>query len=163
MSEFIPKLHLEISSKCALACPACPRTEFQGQYKVTNLPLASISNIVNSNRRFGEVLLCGDHGDPIYHDRFHDVVRMLLKLSGRPHITVATNGSHRPREWWLETASLLRPCDYVIFGIDGLEDTASAYRRGSDWDSIMTAIRILKSVSVWWFGNGSYSGTTRIN
>ena len=145
MNKIIPRLHLEISSKCALSCPLCPRTEYLGHYKITNLPLESISNIVQGGARFGEILLCGDHGDPIYHDRFHDVIRILLDLPGAPSISLATNGSHRSIDWWLETASLLRPQDNIVFGIDGLRNTSGIYRRGIDWDSSIAAIKTLKS------------------
>lgn len=140
----LPDLHLELTSKCTLACPACPRTYHKGKYAVTEVPIEVIENIVNSGKRFEMVTMCGDHGDPIYHTRFHDVLRLLLKLPGEPFLSVATNGSYRSREWWKETARILRKKDEVIFGVDGLEDTSHIYRRNNDWKSIIEGMRVLK-------------------
>jgi MoaA/NifB/PqqE/SkfB family radical SAM enzyme len=145
MPQSLPDLHLEISSKCALACSACPRTYLKGHYKVTDLPLASIQRLVKSPMRYRMVTLCGDHGDPIYHSQFHEVILALQQLPDAPYIAVATNGSHRKEDWWRKTAEIMRPKDQFIFGVDGLEDTSHLYRRGNDWNSILRGIEILKS------------------
>jgi len=142
--EPLPCLHLEISSKCTLRCPQCPRTHHEGRFPVRELELDAIRNIVSLDKTYFNVLLCGSQGDPIYHSEFHRVIELLQTLQGQPKIVVATNGSHRSAEWWRQTAALMGPRDVFTFGIDGLEDTNALYRRNSDWQSIMTAIEILK-------------------
>ncbi len=143
----LPDLHLEITSKCALACPACPRTFHFGDYKVQDLPMPAIDNIVSSRQSYQGIFLCGDHGDPIYHTQFHSILEKLLKMPGEPFISISTNGSYRSRDWWIKTGQMLRRKDRIIFGVDGLKDTSHLYRRGNNWDSISLAIEALKSVS----------------
>ena len=61
--------HIELSSKCALKCPRCPRTEYPGKYKVTELNLNFFKknfteNFVKQYVRY--IVFCGGQGDPIY-------------------------------------------------------------------------------------------------
>lgn len=141
----LPDLHLEITSKCVLACPGCPRTIYPKDYAVTDLPVNIVEKIVADGRQYKMITLCGDHGDPIYHSQFHEIISLLLKLPGTPYISIATNGSSRSEAWWAKTAQLLRKNDEIIFGIDGLEDTSHLYRKKNNWASIIKAIEILKS------------------
>jgi MoaA/NifB/PqqE/SkfB family radical SAM enzyme len=142
-----PTLHLEITSRCALKCPSCPRTEFRNSLKVSELSLDMIEQAVMSGPIYKELFLCGDHGDPIYHSQFHQVLHLLKQAPQSPPISIATNGSHRPKEWWAETGKILRSKDYVTFGIDGLQLTSSKYRVGSQWKSIDEAILSLREHS----------------
>lgn len=139
------ELHLEISTKCALACHVCPRTLYPQLYKVGEMPLEVVGRIAHSSPDVDTVTLCGDHGDPIYHSQFHDILRTLKTMRGEPYIVIATNGSYRPRSWWETVAEILRPKDRVVFGVDGLKDTSHIYRVNNDWESISTAIETLKS------------------
>jgi sulfatase maturation enzyme AslB (radical SAM superfamily) len=47
-----------------------------------------------------------------------------------------TNGSARQEDWWIELASVLGK-GYVIFSIDGLEDTNHLYRKGTNFERII--------------------------
>jgi MoaA/NifB/PqqE/SkfB family radical SAM enzyme len=131
-----------------LACPACPRTLFKGQYSVTDLSLAAIRSLVESSPKVSFVILCGDHGDPIYHPEFHEVLELLQKLPGHPPFWIATNGSYRNESWWRRTAQLLREKDTVVFGLDGLADTSMLYRKNSDWHSATEGLRFLKRYGI---------------
>lgn len=146
-------LHLEITSRCMLACNACPRTEYKGHYQVLDLSLEAIQKIAKNISAYSGVLLCGDHGDPIYHPAFHDVLKLLTKDKNAPPINIATNGCYRDEKWWEETCRILRPQDIIIFGIDGLEDTFHLYRKNAIWKSATDAIRTIKrcsSIQIHW-------------
>jgi hypothetical protein len=52
-------------------------------------------------------------------------------------LSMNTHGSARQESWWVELASILGDKGYVIFSIDGLDDTNDLYRRGSDFTRIM--------------------------
>lgn len=145
--DISPELHLEITSKCALACPACPRTYRAGEYAVTELPLSALESIAQSSVSFESINLCGDHGDPIYHSKFHEAIPILRQVPGNPRLIISTNGSHRNEDWWRKTASLMTARDEFVFGIDGLENTSHLYRRNSDWKTIIRGIEILKELS----------------
>jgi hypothetical protein len=61
------------------------------------------------------------------------------------HISLATNGSYKTKEWWNELNQLLDDHDQVVFGIDGLPDTFTQYRINADWTSIEAGIKALKN------------------
>ena len=95
------------------------------------------------------VNLCGNYGDPIYHPRFHEIVEHI-KSEGF-ELRVESNGTHRKREWWEKTASLLDRGDRFTLSIDGLEDTNRLYRIRSDWNDILVAIHTLRGhVKLMW-------------
>lgn len=130
-----------------LACPACPRTLFKGDYKITDLPVTAVSEIAQLQQSYDWIYLCGNHGDPIYHPQFHEILHVLTtQFRGSPPLYISTNGSYRDEAWWTETARILRPTDQVIFGIDGLALTSKLYRKNSDWDSATQGMRLLKQL-----------------
>lgn len=153
LNQPIDSFHLEITSKCALACPRCPRTIYKGEYKVEDLPLELIKKRFTPEIldpvRF--ILMCGDHGDPIYHSQFHEVIG-YFKEHGKK-LTINTNGSRRKAEWWEKTVDILEKRDWIKFSIDGLEDTNHLYRQKSQWNDIRDAIEICrgKTTMIWKF------------
>ena len=149
----IQSFHLEITSKCAMACPRCPRTIYKGQYPVEDLSLELIKKRFTAELLdpVQYLVLCGDHGDPIYHSRFHDVIGHFKKHGKK--LTINTNGSRRSREWWEKTTDILESRDHVKFSIDGLEDTNHKYRVNSHWPDIMNAVEACrgKTRMIWKF------------
>jgi MoaA/NifB/PqqE/SkfB family radical SAM enzyme len=137
----IREWHLELSSRYALACPRCPRTTHKGAYEVLDLPLAVVERIFPPGTSARKIILCGNHGDPIYHHRFHDVLSYLRGLGpSPPRLSIHTNGAFRDRAFWAETARILSRHDRVVFSIDGLEDTNHLYRVNARWSTILDGI-----------------------
>ena len=139
-------LHLELTSKCTLRCHACPRTEFAGEFEVAEIPLSAIKNILSYPNNYSHILLCGDHGDPIYHTEFHNIINLIQKKFEATPIYITTCGNKRSEDWWLHLAAQLRPIDKVCFSIDGLREDSGNYRINSDWTSILSGIQILKEM-----------------
>ena len=53
-----------------------------------------------------------------------------------------TNGGIGTTNWWSNLGTMLnRPEDYVIFSIDGLQDTNHLYRRNVIWDKVIENAR----------------------
>jgi sulfatase maturation enzyme AslB (radical SAM superfamily) len=53
-----------------------------------------------------------------------------------------TNGAIQNTAWWQILGEIFhRQRDYVVFSIDGLEDTNHVYRRGVDWSKLMNNVR----------------------
>lgn len=135
-------IHIEPSSRCTLACTQCPRTTEQGGYDISDCDIPSMAALCKDYR---VVIMCGNHGDPIYHPEFHDLIRSIRHTNPSVEIQIHTNGAFRSQCWWEITASLLQKGDQVIFGIDGLPHNNHLYRINSQWDTIETAIEALRS------------------
>ena len=150
--------HLEISSKCTLACSRCPRTgpENRHKYTVTQHSLEfiqktfSVSFIKNAMKR---VLLCGGQGDPIYNTEIIPIVRYFKTSNPEMKISIVTNGSYKTKEWWASLASELNENDDVVFSVDGWDQESNAiYRVNSDFKSILIGMQemVKSSARIHW-------------
>ena len=141
-------LHVELTSRCTLACPRCERTVGPGQFVLGDLPVELVRRELTVERFPGitYVNLCGNYGDPIYHPRFHDVLRHFKEQGWK--VRIETNGSYRTAAWWATTASILQRRDILTFSIDGLADTNAIYRVNARWPDIMAAVAAMRG-RVW--------------
>lgn len=142
MYEFsqIKSIHLEITSKCQARCPMCPRTIHGGMIN----PFMTLNEVtieqfsewvpVDLIRQLDHFNFCGNLGDPIVAKDTLKIILYLRTHNRTMSIILHTNGSARSSKWFKILASLRTT---VIFGIDGLEDTHSIYRIGTNWKKIM--------------------------
>jgi len=90
--------HFEVSGKCTLKCPRCPRNEADPVpwlnkeldldfFKQTFSP----DFLKNTIKR---ITFCGDIGDPIYASQFLEIVEYLKSCNPKLHIYTITNGSY---------------------------------------------------------------------
>ena len=139
--------HLELSSKCALKCPRCPRTERPGQYKVTEMKLDFIKKIFPEERLslVKKILLSGGQGDAIYCNDFLKIIKYFKETNPELPLCITTNGSYKKTDWWRETASILQRNDMVIFSVDGWDQKSNEqYRVGSHFKSIIEGLKTLR-------------------
>lgn len=137
------EFHIEPTSKCTLECPLCSRTWFYKKFKkriIDEIDIDALTTFVGENHK---ILMCGNHGDPIYHSRFIELCRKFKENNCQ--LRIITNGSSKTKKWWHELNSVLEKNDEVIFSIDGLEDTNHIYRINAKWKSIMDAIQVLQT------------------
>ena len=139
-------LHLELTSRCILACPACPRTiftkKFNRPFPKFDLDLDDLENFLNCNtgKDIDHFQLEGNHGDLIYYPHLFE---FIARWRTTKKFTFITNGSNRDTVWWYEFSKLLTKDDKVIFSVDGFNDTNHLYRVNSNWESIINAIKIV--------------------
>jgi sulfatase maturation enzyme AslB (radical SAM superfamily) len=81
--------------------------------------------------------MCGSFGEPAAAKDCIDIYRYFREVNPSIYLGMNTNGSLRTPKWWAELAIVLGQNSYVIWSIDGLEDTNQIYRRDSQWDKIM--------------------------
>ena len=139
--------HLELSSKCTLKCPRCPRTLEPGKYKITEMNLDFVKKILPSKRLFyvKKILLNGGQGDPVYCRDFIEIIRYFKETNSNIKLCITTNGSYKKRDWWIETAGVLKSNDSVTFSVDGWDQKSNEqYRMGSNFESIMEGMRTLR-------------------
>jgi len=138
-------LHIELTNKCTLKCPRCSRTEsieqFPKAWKNKSIDVSALKDFLDVDLTGKQINLCGNYGDPIYHDGLTDMVK-FLKANGAT-INIATNGSYRTAEWWEELAQALTIDDAVTFAIDGTPDNFTRYRINADWASMMEGILVM--------------------
>ena len=133
----VDRVHLELTNRCALACSKCSRTGSELVKRAGDFPVELVPKLFEGTE-IKLATICGNYGDGIYHPQFHGILEAIKSFGVTVDLT--TNGSKRSRAWWEKTAEILEPQDRITFSIDGLQDTNHLYRRGSDWESIMTAI-----------------------
>ena len=139
----IKTIHLEITERCNAACPQCGRNINGGeenQYLKNNeLSLSDIKNILPTDliKQLTHLYMCGNYGDPIVAKDTLDVFNYLRQHNNNFLLSMNTNGSARTVEWWQELAKVFGNNGYVIFSIDGLEDTNQIYRKNTSWKKII--------------------------
>jgi len=137
-------IELELTSKCTLGCAVCSRTmdpeETFSKWKLGELDISVVESLLKlPSVRF--MNYTGSFGDPIYHSRLIDIVK-LTKQYGKS-LQITTNGSYRKAEWWQELADCLDEKDQIQFSVDGLQHNNHIYRVNADWPSIETGMRII--------------------
>jgi len=137
-------VHLEMTSRCNLACPQCARN-VDGGFELPGLPLAELT--LDDVRaifpaelvaRLRHIYLCGNYGDAMVARDTLAALRYFRDANPALALALHTNASGRADEWW---AQLARLGVEVHFGIDGIEDTNHLYRRGADWQRVMRSAR----------------------
>lgn len=156
----IRTIQIEITNRCQADCPMCLRN-IHGGIENPNLVAADWSleqfkntfNIEVLNQIFG-ISFCGDFGDPIINSNLVEMCRYAGEVNPEVRITISTNGSAQTTSWWESLAKALPKYHKIIFAIDGLEDTHSLYRIGTNYNTIIknaTAFIQAGGIAEWMF------------
>ncbi len=146
MSREIQVLHLESTDVCQAACPLCARVidpdfdSTQKHHLTVDQILKHINHrgIANLNKMF----MCGDYGDPAAGRYTLDIYRYFRNINPEIVLGMNSNGAIQNTAWWQTLGEIFqRQQDYVVFSIDGLEDTNHIYRRGVDWNKLIENAR----------------------
>lgn len=137
-------LHIEPSTRCTISCMHCPRTMYPSHLAIEDI---DIDTVVRACRGIEILVMCGNHGDPIYHADLHGLVRRVRAAHPDIRVCVITNGSHRTVQWWEEFARLLADGDEVVFSIDGMPWNNHIYRVNSRWATIERAVQTLRTTN----------------
>ncbi len=138
----IKTVHLEITEKCNAACPMCARNINGGEdnpwLQNAELSLNDIITIFPTEfiKQITHMYMCGNYGDPIVAKDTLRVFKYFREVNPTIYLSMNTNGSARPKQWWKELAEIIGN-GYVIFSIDGLEDTNYLYRKNTIWEKII--------------------------
>jgi len=140
-------LEIELTTKCTLGCPACPRNspfENKKEWDVGHLNTNIIKSFADDSED-REYLFVGCYGDPIYHPDFIDIIRYYVNRN--KILTIHTNGSFKKQKWWDELASLnWSRNQQFVFSVDGLEETNHIYRIRANWKSIMMGMKTMGNI-----------------
>ena len=144
--ENVRIVHVEASSRCNSQCPMCSRYTGHG-FVQPDLAEGDLSVDVfyklftkEFTSQLEHVYFSGVYGDPCLNKKLPEFVKYLVD-HGCGSVSIDTNGGYRNEEWWAELAQVIGKKGYVIFGLDGLEDTNHLYRQGTVWKKIMENAR----------------------
>ena len=139
----LKQLQLEITNRCQASCPMCPRN-IHGGIDNPNLPLNSwtlddFKQIVNADvlAQITAITFCGSFGDPAVNNDLPAMCEYLKQSNPSVAVNIHTNGSMRSAQWWADLVNALPDNHNIAFALDGLSDTHSLYRIGTDWNKII--------------------------
>ena len=136
-------VHLEITDRCNASCPMCARNinggEENPQLTNSELTLEDCKNIFPTDfiQQLDRLYMCGNYGDPIAAKDTLEVFNYFRQNNSKINLAMHTNGSAKKTDWWQNLAKVLGTKGYVVFSIDGLEDTNHLYRQNTVWSKIM--------------------------
>lgn len=145
-SRDIKVLHLESSDVCQARCPQCAR-EIDPQFNKNlkhNLTTDLLQSILPDMfvENLDKMFMCGNYGDPAANHQTLAIYRWFRQKNPNIVLGMNTNGALQTTFWWHELAQILNQSrDYVVFSIDGLEDTNDRYRVGVNWQKLMHNIQ----------------------
>jgi hypothetical protein len=136
----IKLLHLEVTRKCQASCPMCARN-LQGGIENPFMTLSEITLDqfkewfpIEFIQQLDRLYMCGNLGDPVVAKDTLPIFEYLREVNPNISLGMNTNGSAKSLQFWKKLAEL---DVHVRFGIDGLEDTHSLYRIGTNFDKII--------------------------
>ena len=129
-------LHLEPTNKCNAVCPQCPRTIYLDKLVESELTLADIKSMlpIEFIRQLNKMFMCGNFGEPAAAKDALEIFKWFREVNPTIELGMNTNGGLRSRTWWSQLAKLT---NYVVFSIDGLEDTNHIYRINVSWSKLI--------------------------
>lgn len=139
-------LHLEPTDVCQAACALCAR-EIDPNFNKSqshHLDMHKIMQVIDADRiaNLEKMFMCGNYGDPAAGKWTLHIYRTFRKLNPNIVLGMNTNGALKSALWWQELANIFnKPRDYVVFSIDGLEDTNHIYRKNVNWSRLMENAR----------------------
>jgi MoaA/NifB/PqqE/SkfB family radical SAM enzyme len=139
----LSQIHLEITNNCQASCPMCSRNYHGGLdnplIKLNTWSFEKFKTIINYEvlNQIKNIVFCGNFGDPILNSDLIKMCRYVKENAPSINVRIHTNGSARNESWWKELANSLPENHMVVFAIDGLENTHSLYRQGTDYFQIL--------------------------
>ncbi len=140
------KIELEISTRCPVRCPLCPRNMNITGDKSWNTGFLETEPLLKfiDHADAEQLIFCGGYGDPIYHPDFKKIISHISEYHPEMRLMIETNGSYKKEDWWEDLGKHTNKYHKFSFSIDGLEDSNEKYRVNADWASIISGIKALR-------------------
>lgn len=137
----IKVLHLEPTDVCQAACALCAR-ETDAEFDKTQQHHLTVAQVTrhyseDSIKNLNKMFMCGVYGDPAAGKHTLDLYRYFRKINPGIVLGMNTNGALQNTIWWHELGRIMNQSqDYVVFSIDGTEDTNHIYRTNVNWERL---------------------------
>ena len=146
MSRNIKVLHLESTDVCQAACPLCAR-ETDKNFRKHSQHHLTVRQVLKhfddeAIKQLDKMFMCGNYGDPVAGKNTVELYQYFRSINPDIVLGMNTNGAIQTPFWWYGLAGILnQPKDYVVFSIDGLEDTNQVYRKNVNWSKLIANAR----------------------
>ena len=146
-ADTITTVHLEVTERCNASCPQCARNinggEVNPQLHDAELSLDDVKTILKPEfiEQLKRLYMCGNYGDPISARDTLEIFEYIRSHNTKMQLSFHTNASAKTPEWWSKLPLAMGKSHYVVFSVDGLEDTNHLYRQGTVWKKIMENAR----------------------
>jgi hypothetical protein len=143
MARQIKTLQLDVTTVCQAACPSCAR-ETDPTFDKSVKHHLTIDRILRNFpekkiKKLDKMYLCGNYGEPAAGYYTQDILRYFKSVNPTITLGMNTNGGVQSTFWWHSLGKILNnPTDYCVFSIDGLEDSNHVYRKGVNWNKLMS-------------------------
>lgn len=137
------QIQIEITNRCQASCPMCLRNIHGGidndLLSLNDWTIEGFKEVFNSTvlNQINKLHFCGDFGDPIMNNDLISMCQYIKTNKPSLYVSITTNGSARSVSWWKDLANSLPNNHKVEFGIDGLSDTHSIHRIGTNFTKII--------------------------
>lgn len=138
MFDIIKWLHVEPSTRCNAWCSSCRRNKSGfglSNFVIEDLRIDRLKEVIDQLPNLETVQFCGNLGDPCASKIIDQQIKIIKDKN--LNLQLHTNGGLRTTAWWEELAKIFGEKIEVWFAIDGLEDTHSIYRQGTNWQKII--------------------------
>ena len=140
-------VHVEMTNKCNLACPMCPRIDLLERGMINNKEDLSLQNFIKIfepiKDNIEKFYLSGNYSDPLMNSEIESIIDYILEETSAK-VQIGSNGSMRNPEFFARLGKkffshwlITQKPSSILFAIDGLEDTNHIYRVNSNWNKIM--------------------------
>lgn len=139
----ISSIHIELTDKCNASCPQCGRNKLGGAENAflpgDEITLKKFKKIldIETIKNLKRIYACGNFGDPIIAKDTLEIFSYLRDVNPDISLGMNTNGSARDKKWWCELAKVFSKKGEIKFGIDGLHETHSIYRKNTKFEKII--------------------------
>jgi MoaA/NifB/PqqE/SkfB family radical SAM enzyme len=139
-------LHIEPTDVCQAACPQCLReVDVAFNKKIQHhLSLQQVQSLFSDDvvRGLDKMYMCGSYGDPAAARHAVEIFKYFRSVNPDIVLGMNTNGAINDANWWSDLAKIINGVrDYVVFSIDGLEDTNHIYRKNVVWSKLIKNVQ----------------------
>ena len=138
----IESMHVELTNKCNARCPQCSRTNNSTvEDNPAEITLEQFKRYFDTTFIAGlkKIKFCGNFGDPAVAKDCIRIHEYIIECNPNIGLTFDTNGGIRTTTFWKQLGKFYidRPNSYIIFHIDGMEDTNHIYRADVNFSNVM--------------------------
>ena len=137
---------MESTDVCQAACAMCAR-ETDKNFRKDRQHHLTVQQVAKhfdeaAIKQLDKMFMCGNYGDPVAGKNTVELYQYFRSVNPDIVLGMNTNGAIQNPFWWYGLAKIMnQPQDYVVFSIDGLEDTNSVYRKNVSWDKLVANAR----------------------